>query len=124
MKVIRRKKKKKQVSPASSDEWWREAYQPQQQRKKRLLSPLKLPSLNLSSLKSWLKPSRYPSFPRRAPRIPRIRATVALILLVTYIIVTINSVQFYPTIVLLTFPTMWILIDYIRELTKRRGEEE
>lgn len=123
MRIIGKRKKKKQESPANTDEWWREAYQPQRQ-KESFLSSLKLPSLNLSNLKSWLKPSHYPSFPRRAPRIPRIRATVALILLVTYIIVTVNSVQAYPTIILLTFPTMWILIDYIRELTRRRGEEQ
>jgi len=59
----------------------------------------------------------------RKPSMWKVKGIIALALLMAYLFITITTVQNVPTILLLTFPTMWILADYIQELSKRKEEE-
>ena len=111
-------KRKAKAKAETVEEWWVE-----EEKKPSWTDQLKTRLANVKQ--TLLRYRTRPSLPtQRPPILPRLRAIVALLLLVTYTYVTISSVRQYPTIILLTFPTMWVLIDYIRELTKRRHGEE
>jgi len=112
-------KRKAKAKAEAVEEWWVE----EEEKKPSWTQQIKS---RLANVKQTLLQYRSrPSLPtQRPPLLPRVRALVALFLLIAYVYITISSVRLYPTIILLTFPTMWVLIDYIRELTKRRQGEE